>query len=436
MSNNLKKNDVGRSDLNSSFKSSTLLSGPPSGISTGSKVSKGRDWDRNVYENYSLFEKEKENKYDRESGGGDSQIISKANSRSNLYSRETDRNKQTNTEQLSLKNYSNSTNSKRPSYLSYYDQNTSEFLSKPLDTASSKTSNLYQLNSNNNSPNENNDSLLRLKMIGLDNLGNTCFMNTSLQCLLHTQPFIRRLFKEKERIVGYSKTRNTPSSKAFFELCNEIIEKKDTMKTSVAPHNFKKTFGQQHRMFSGYSQHDSQEFLRVLLEDISQELNRVTVIPKYKELDTKCSDKIKLNQEFDLLFKGREDSIVIDSFYGQTVNIFTCLDCQYETYSFEKFLDIPLLLETDSYSGFTVFELLDAFFKNDKFKWESPCENSKCKRKSYHQKSSKLSILPEILILSFQRYNGRLRRKNTSKIKFEESLDISKYVDKQCIGKL
>jgi ubiquitin C-terminal hydrolase len=261
------------------------------------------------------------------------------------------------------------------------------------------------------------------KLIGLDNLGNTCYMNTSLQCLIHTEPFINRLMNEK----GIKLKR---VALALYEVLEEIMTKSDNTKSSVKPSNFKSIFGMVHSMYAGYSQQDSQEFLRKLLEDIAKELNRVTSVPAYKELDTRSNDKRKINNDFDRLFKSREDSIVGDTFYGQLVNIFTCQDCKHETYSFEKFMDIPLLLNDENSTNLDT--LLNKHFEQEGFKWDTPCE--KCKRKSFHAKNAKISSLPEVLMLSFQRYNNRYGKKNTAKVSFKESIDIRDYIDTSCVG--
>ena len=76
-------------------------------------------------------------------------------------------------------------------------------------------------------------------------------------------------------------------------------------------------------------------------------MNRITVIPPYIKLDDNNKTKIELNLEFDKIFKRREDSLVIDTFYGQIINIFTC-KCDYETFSFQKILDLPLLIPKNS----------------------------------------------------------------------------------------
>ena len=48
--------------------------------------------------------------------------------------------------------------------------------------------------------------------------------------------------------------------------------------------SLKFSLGEANSMFSGYEQHDAQEFLKTLLEGINEDLNRVTVKQPYKEL--------------------------------------------------------------------------------------------------------------------------------------------------------
>ena len=93
---------------------------------------------------------------------------------------------------------------------------------------------------------------------------------------------------------------------------------------SIVPSEFKLKFGSKHSLFSGYGQNEKQEFCRFLLEDMNKELNEVRHKPPYKELNTSGKPKIVCDKEFDELFRSRESSIVMDSFYGQIINIFTC----------------------------------------------------------------------------------------------------------------
>jgi ubiquitin C-terminal hydrolase len=116
--------------------------------------------------------------------------------------------------------------------------------------------------------------------------------------------------------------------------------------SSFSPSSFKNAFCLKHIDYVR-GQHDSIEFLRTLLDDISKEININKNISAYKELTTKGKTKEEQNKEYHEFFISRENSIIIDLFYTQIINIFKC-DCGFESYSCQKLLDIPLLLPMKS----------------------------------------------------------------------------------------
>ena len=267
--------------------------------------------------------------------------------------------------------------------------------------------------------------------IGLTNLGNTCYMNTCLQTLIHSGPFIEKLIKNKDSIP------NSSISKEFYKICQSFENSSSTTSkysNSFKPIDFKNAFAKKHSEFRR-AQHDSQEFCRLLLEEISQELNTVSGIPKYKELNDKGKSKLQLFKDYDKLYKDRENSIVVDTFYGQNINIFQC-NCGYESYSFDKFLDIPLIF-SDSSHVTKLTDLLDMNYEDSELDWETKCDS--CKKKQTHKKFMKICLFPEILIISLQRigdsssYFNNRRNKNRGKIQFDDFLDMSKYSDKECV---
>jgi ubiquitin C-terminal hydrolase len=149
-------------------------------------------------------------------------------------------------------------------------------------------------------------------------------------------------------------------------------------------------------------------------------------------LDTKGKSKIQQNEEYNKFFLERENSIVIEIFYSQMINIFVCKNCGFKSYSFEKILDIPLLLPDKNKNNITpnnffynignnniynikyfinkrkniinLMELIEKYFEGEDFQWESECENCH-EKKIIHNKKIKFAILPKIIIFTIQRVN-------------------------------
>jgi ubiquitin carboxyl-terminal hydrolase 4/11/15 len=106
---------------------------------------------------------------------------------------------------------------------------------------------------------------------GLCNLGNTCFMNSCLQCLSNTNPlteyFLSNHFQPEINLqnpIGMKGKISVNYAKTLKGLWCETSN-------SYSPYILKSSIA----MFSGYSQHDSQEFLSFLLDGLHEDLNRV-----------------------------------------------------------------------------------------------------------------------------------------------------------------
>ena len=266
-------------------------------------------------------------------------------------------------------------------------------------------------------------------LIGLVNLGETCYMSTGLQNIIHCVPFITQLFSVldefretiEQKIITYS----------FVNLCISLIKNEKYNKFSINsfdPSNFRKNFCKIHKEYANHEQHDSLEFLRVLLDDISKELNQTKIICDYKELKTEGKSKKEQNYDYNNFYLCRENSIIVKTFYSQIMNIFTC-NCGDISYSFEKILDIPLLFPKGIINNeVNLNDLLYLYFNGEKISWSLPCQ--KCGQKNVERsKKIKLSILPEVIIFSLQRFNPVTGVKINTIIKFEEIIDLKPFCD-------
>ena len=116
-------------------------------------------------------------------------------------------------------------------------------------------------------------------LTGLGNLGNTCFMNSSLQCLSNcvslTEYFLAGSYKDELNRDNPLGMRGEIAN-AYAGLLNQIWNEQYS---SVAPRQFKMQVGRFAPQFSGYQQQDSQELLAFLLDGLHEDLNRVKKKP-------------------------------------------------------------------------------------------------------------------------------------------------------------
>ena len=118
--------------------------------------------------------------------------------------------------------------------------------------------------------------------IGLNNLGQTCYINSSLQILLHYEKLLVGILK-------YKNPSTTKITNIFIDLAEDLIkidkEENDLyIIKAYSPIVFIKEFLKLHPTFKEQQQ-DATEFIQIFLDDISKETNRNKNIPEYKELD-------------------------------------------------------------------------------------------------------------------------------------------------------
>ena len=189
-------------------------------------------------------------------------------------------------------------------------------------------------------------------LVGLENMGNTCYMNSALQCLSNCE-YLTKYF-----LCGYYKKEINKESKyscngeiaqSYAELLNQLWR---TTKSDIKPFPFFRTFATHVRSFANFSQHDSHEFLIYLLEKLHEDLNR-NQEKKYVELNEKQENESDIeasNRWWETHLK-RDNSIIMDLFSGQYKSTLKCPFCERISITYDQFSCLELPLENNYFFG-------------------------------------------------------------------------------------
>ncbi|GMH26056.1 hypothetical protein Nepgr_027899 [Nepenthes gracilis] len=190
-------------------------------------------------------------------------------------------------------------------------------------------------------------------LTGLLNLGNTCYMNSAIQCLVHTPEFARYFREDYHREIN----RQNPLGNvgelalAFGELLRKLWA---PGRTPVAPRPFKAKLARFAPQFNGYNQHDSQELLAFLLDGLHEDLNRVKHKPYMKSRDADGRPDEEVADEYWANHVARNDSIIVDVCQGQYKSTLVCPVCSKVSVTFDPFMYLSLPLQSTMTRSMTV----------------------------------------------------------------------------------
>ncbi|WKY05989.1 hypothetical protein Q1695_006301 [Nippostrongylus brasiliensis] len=180
---------------------------------------------------------------------------------------------------------------------------------------------------------------------GLQNLGNTCFMASALQCLSNV-PELTGYFLSN-RYVADINERNPLGTRgelarAYGDLLHNMWSGENT---SIVPRKVKMTIGQFAPRFSGYAQQDSQELLAYVLDGLHEDLNRIKIKPYVPDDET--LERLEEHEQAEKswqAYKARNDSIIVDLVHGQLKSTLVCPVCAKVSIKFDPFcfLSVPL----------------------------------------------------------------------------------------------
>ena len=282
---------------------------------------------------------------------------------------------------------------------------------------------------------KNNENLYFSKK-GLNNVGLTCYMNSTLQCLLHIVElsfyFIDsyNVFqREHLNMIQKTETKGLLSEEYKNIVVNVLSGKEEKRffgiisSDSFSPTNFNKLIGTLNPQFKRYEANDAKDLIIYLLQEMHEELNyyggkKLDKIPKCNQLDEVDA--------FNFFYKVNSTmnfSIISYLFWGIVKQTTICSTCRSTLYNFQYFhyLSFPLY---NYIERFNIYNGLKDYTKKEILKGDNKFYCQICRGLREAEVKSVIYYLPQYLLINFD--YGKDKKYKPASIDFGSSICITK----------
>lgn len=249
---------------------------------------------------------------------------------------------------------------------------------------------------------------LPLPRTGLPNLGNTCYMNSILQCLSGTLPLTRYFITDQFRELSKDQEQNFQGSHGLLpEFYANLIRMLWRADRSYGPlYTLREFCGRIHPEFRTTRQQDAKEFFDILVDSLHVDFNdkwRAKQLPELTEEEETRREQMPLSKVSNIewaRYTHNESSLITFLFAGQHASRLECLTCHNTSTKCEAFYTISV--EIPQAGAGHIYDCLNSYCAAERLEW-------KCKRCGDKTRDTSKRIIltraPRILVFHFKRFS-------------------------------
>ena len=244
-------------------------------------------------------------------------------------------------------------------------------------------------------------------MTGLKNLGNSCYMNSILQCISNLNVLNNYFCSGKYR-DDINQSKSNPTRGEVAEEVAHVVRKLWMGQfRSIACRDLKNVVGKHMDQFRGCGQQDAHEFLTFLMDWLHNDLmvRKEEIIPQVSKSSLSTTKTADVDAQIGAMkawneFKNNHESVMLTVFCVQQVSTVQCHNCSEKSMNFEEpTSNLTLLLPNAAKCS--LLDCLQLYTSKEKISGYK-CEM--CKRSNDAVKSVDLYRLPPILIIHLKRF--------------------------------
>ncbi|KAH7306501.1 hypothetical protein KP509_22G015900 [Ceratopteris richardii] len=252
--------------------------------------------------------------------------------------------------------------------------------------------------------------------LGLKNLGNSCYLNSVLQCLTYTPPLANFCLLNHHSSSCASLNGNNNTVCLFCVVEKRIARSLSVDSVSESPARIHSCLTLFAKHFRQGWQEDAHEFLRYVIEACNS-----VCVKLHKILS---SSKLRTRQDSQKLLKEEPRTVVKDIFGGVLQSQVKCLSCKAESNKLDEMMDLSL----DVFKIASVKEALCRYFQPEVLDGSNKYKCEKCKKLTVARKQMSVSHAPNVLVIQLKRFENFFGGKIDRHITFEEHLYLYGYM--------